>query len=116
MNVSTLRQIIFTIKIRSNPPKMPCLCFRAQLVSLFKSYFEGELCEMSIKNNFVLMYELLDEAMDYGMPQLTDPTVLKSLIFQKGFRSEFSFLLEVRLVACMLRPPCSMGGGQGLLF
>ena len=36
-------------------------------------------------------YELLDEAMDFGLPQITDPTVLKSLIFQKGFRSEFGF-------------------------
>lgn len=47
---------------------------------------------MSVKSNFVLIYELLDEAMDFGLPQITDPTVLKSLIFQKGFHSE---LLEV---------------------
>ena len=62
-----------------------------QLVNLFKSYFEDDLREKSIKDNFILMYELLDEAMDFGMPQITDPTVLKSLIFQKGFRSEFGF-------------------------
>lgn len=41
----------------------------------------------------MLIYELLDEAMDFGLPQITDPTVLKSLIFQKGFRSELG--LEV---------------------
>lgn len=66
-----------------------------QLVSLFKSYFEGDLCEKSIKNNFVLMYELMDEVMDFGMPQITDATTLKSLIFQKGFRSELAELFEV---------------------
>ncbi len=65
-----------------------------QVVSLFKSYFGGELNEKSLKNNFVLVYELLDEAMDFGLPQITDPTVLKSLIFQKGYKSEFSFLEE----------------------
>ena len=73
-------------------PFCPC---SLQLVSLFQSYFEGELKEKSIKNNFVLMYELLDEAMDFGFPQITESTVLKSLIFQKGFRSELP-LFEVR--------------------
>ncbi|KAJ9509174.1 hypothetical protein QJQ45_001664 [Haematococcus lacustris] len=37
-------------------------------------------------------YELLDEAMDHGYPQLTDPTVLKSLITQKGWLSELGEL------------------------
>jgi hypothetical protein len=70
-------------------------CFQAswfatlQIVNLFKSYFEGDLCENSVKNNFVLMYELLDEVCDYGFPQVTEPSILKSFIFQKGFRSEF---------------------------
>lgn len=32
-----------------------------QLVTLFKAYFDGELNEASIKNNYVLIYELLDE-------------------------------------------------------
>jgi hypothetical protein len=37
-------------------------------------------------------YELLDEAMDFGFPQLTDPTVLKSLITQKGWRGDLTEL------------------------
>jgi AP-2 complex subunit mu-1 len=60
-----------------------------QLVSLFKSYFGGDLNEANIQNNFVLIYELLDEAMDFGLPQITDPTILKSLIFQKGSSIDF---------------------------
>ena len=35
-------------------------------------------------------YELLDEAMDNGYPQLTDPTILKSLITQRGFRGDLA--------------------------
>ena len=42
----------------------------AQVVSLCKSYFGGEFSEQSIKNNFVLIYELLDEIMDFGYPQV----------------------------------------------
>jgi len=32
----------------------------------------------------VLIYELLDEVCDYGIPQITDPFTLKAYIFQKG--------------------------------
>lgn len=42
-----------------------------QLVDLFRSYFEGALNENSVKRNFVLIYELLEETMDFGFPQLT---------------------------------------------
>ena len=42
---------------------------RAQIVTLFKSYFGGEFSEQSIKGNFVLIYELLDETLDFGFPQ-----------------------------------------------
>lgn len=41
-----------------------------QVVTLCKAYFGGEFSEQSIKNNFVLIYELLDEIMDFGYPQV----------------------------------------------
>ena len=41
-----------------------------QIVTLFKSYFGGEFSEQSIKGNFVLIYELLDETLDFGFPQV----------------------------------------------
>lgn len=41
-----------------------------QVVTLFKSYFGGEFSEQSVKSNFVLIYELLDEVMDFGYPQV----------------------------------------------
>ena len=40
------------------------------MVTLLKSYFGGEFSEQSIKNNFVLIYELLDETLDFGYPQV----------------------------------------------
>lgn len=45
-------------------------------MKVFKAYFK-ELEEESIKDNFVVVYELLDEMMDYGYPQTTDYKVLQ---------------------------------------
>jgi AP-1 complex subunit mu len=44
-----------------------------------RDYF-GALEEESIRDNFVLIYELLDEVMDYGYPQVAEPKVLKAYI------------------------------------
>lgn len=60
------------------------------LVNVFKSYFGGLFDEDSIKNNFVLIYELLDETMDHGFPQGTQSELLKLYITQEGVRSEKS--------------------------
>ena len=51
----------------------------------------GLLSEEAVRKNFVLLYELLDEVVDYGYPQnsssealkefvLNEPTVLKSSV------------------------------------
>ncbi len=50
--------------------------FLYKLVEVFKDYF-GELEEESIRDNFVILYELFDEMMDYGYPQVSDGKVLK---------------------------------------
>ncbi|GMS89050.1 hypothetical protein PENTCL1PPCAC_11225, partial [Pristionchus entomophagus] len=50
------------------------------------SYF-GKLTEEAIRSNFVLIYELLDELIDFGYPQLTDPSVLKTYIMQSGVKA-----------------------------
>jgi len=36
--------------------------------------------EETVKDNFVLIYELLDEIMDHGYPQTTEGKILKDLI------------------------------------
>ena len=43
------------------------------------SYFK-ELEEESIRDNFVIIYELLDEMMDHGYPQTTEPKILHEYI------------------------------------
>ncbi|XP_071476342.1 AP-2 complex subunit mu [Diadema setosum] len=60
--------------------------FLAKLMEVMTSYF-GKVTEDNIKNNFVLIYELLDEILDYGYPQNTDTGILKTFITQQGVKS-----------------------------
>ncbi|KAL4421936.1 hypothetical protein ABPG77_007878 [Micractinium sp. CCAP 211/92] len=70
---------------KRNSNAMMIMQFLSRLVDLVKSYCHGEFSEDVIKGNFVLIYELLDEVLDHGYPQVTDPAVMKSFIFQKGW-------------------------------
>lgn len=56
--------------------------FLYSLVTLCKSYFNGEFSEDHVRKNFPLIYELLDEVMDFGFPQILDPDLLKMYITQ----------------------------------
>ncbi|KAH0573490.1 Adaptin [Spironucleus salmonicida] len=57
--------------------------FLNQLYKLFKSYFD-EVDETALKDNITLVYELLDEVVDNGIPQVMEPDVLKSFICQRS--------------------------------
>ena len=58
--------------------------FLYSLVTLCKAYFtpNGEFTEEQVRKNFALIYELLDEVMDFGLPQILDPDLLKMYITQ----------------------------------
>jgi AP-2 complex subunit mu-1 len=60
--------------------------FLLKIIEVMQSYF-GKISEENIKNNFVLIYELLDEILDFGYPQNTDTGVLKTFITQQGIKS-----------------------------
>ncbi|KAE8968851.1 AP-1 complex subunit mu-1 [Phytophthora fragariae] len=57
------------------------------LMTVFRDYF-GELEEESIRDNFVIIFELLDETMDHGYPQTTEARILREYITQEGHRLE----------------------------
>lgn len=63
--------------------------FLYKLVSLGTSYF-NKFDENAIKNNFTLIYELLDEILDFGFPQNTETDTLKQYITTEGVRSDIS--------------------------
>lgn len=61
--------------------------FLHKVAQVFTEYFK-ELEEESIRDNFVIIYELLDELIDFGYPQTTDSKILQEYITQEGHKLE----------------------------
>jgi len=61
------------------------LLFLYRLVEVLKDYFR-ELEEESIRDNFVITYELLDEMMDFGYPQISEAKILREYITQEAHK------------------------------
>jgi AP-1 complex subunit mu len=61
------------------------LLFLYKLIQVLVNYF-NRLEEESIKDNFIIIYELLDEMMDFGYPQATDAKILKEFITQDSYK------------------------------
>ena len=62
-------------------------------MQVFVDYFR-ELEEESIRDNFVLIYELMDELMDFGYPQSTETKILQEyvILLQVLFMCDSLFL------------------------
>lgn len=54
-----------------------------RMAKVFKDYC-GVLTEESIRKNFILIYELLDEMLDYGYPQITSTEMLKNCVHNEA--------------------------------
>ena len=50
-----------------------------RLTQVLVEYFK-ELEEESIRDNFVIIYELMDEMMDFGYPQTTESKILQECV------------------------------------
>ncbi|KZS96679.1 clathrin adaptor, mu subunit [Sistotremastrum niveocremeum HHB9708] len=61
------------------------IVFLHRLVQVLVEYFK-ELEEESIRDNFVIIYELLDEMMDFGYPQTTESKILQEYITQDAYK------------------------------
>ncbi|RKP26670.1 AP-1 complex subunit MU-1-like protein [Syncephalis pseudoplumigaleata] len=72
---------------RKNSNATSILLYLHKLAQVYTEYFKT-LEEESIRDNFVLTYELLDEMMDFGFPQITETKILKEYITQEGFKLE----------------------------
>lgn len=70
---------------KKNENIMAIIIFLSQLIEVLTQYFKS-LEEESIRDNFVIIYELLDEMMDYGVPQTTDTKILKEYITQDYYK------------------------------
>ncbi|KIY70431.1 clathrin adaptor, mu subunit [Cylindrobasidium torrendii FP15055 ss-10] len=69
--------VVAVTKTNANAALVFEFCYR--FINICKSYF-GKIDEESIKNNFVLIYELIDEINDFGYPQNSEIDTLKSYI------------------------------------
>ncbi|KAI9146310.1 Mu homology domain-containing protein [Paraphysoderma sedebokerense] len=72
---------------RKNSNAATILLFLQKLCEVFTEYFK-ELEEESIRDNFVIIYELLDEMMDFGYPQTTESKILQEYITQESHKLE----------------------------
>lgn len=64
---------------RRNSNAAMAVAFLYKLVEVFTDYFR-DVQEESIRDNFVVVYELLDEMMDFGFPQISEAKVLREYI------------------------------------
>eukprot|EP01036_Dinobryon_divergens_P032368 gene32368-41938_t len=70
-----------------------------RMAKVFKDYC-GILTEESIRKNFILVYELLDEMMDFGYPQVTSTEMLKSCVHNE---------------AVLVKPPSALSAASSML-
>ncbi|CAI5932825.1 unnamed protein product [Closterium sp. NIES-65] len=81
--------VYLMIATRQNANAASLLLFLHKAVEVFKYYFD-ELEEESLRDNFVIVYELLDEIMDFGYPQFTEAKILSEFIKTDSYRLELS--------------------------
>jgi AP-2 complex subunit mu-1 len=96
--------IYLVVVIKSNANAAVVFEFIYRLIGLGKAYF-GKFDEEAVKNNFVLVYELLDEILDFGYPQNIETDTLKMYIMTEGVKLErvmVRALLEDLIVAALL--------------
>ncbi|KAL5165716.1 AP-1 complex subunit mu-2 [Glycine soja] len=79
--------VFLMMATRQNCNAASLLFFLHRIVDVFKHYFE-ELEEESLRDNFVVVYELLDEIMDFGYPQYTEAKILSEFIKTDAYRME----------------------------
>jgi AP-4 complex subunit mu-1 len=74
--------LLFVATTRVNLSPALVLELLQRIARVTKDYL-GVLNEDSLRKNFVLVYELLDEMIDFGYPQTTSTEALKSFVFNE---------------------------------
>lgn len=77
--------------------------FLYKLVEVLAEYVKT-VEEESIRDNFVIIYELLDEMLDYGIPQITETKMLKQYITQKSYK----LIKSAKKSKNVIRPPSQL--------
>lgn len=88
----------FVAVTRTNSNITLLLTFLSSLVKVFEDYL-GTVTPDAIIDNFSLIYELLDEVMDYGYPQTLDSDALREYILKNKPKSLEAQPSQVPVVA-----------------
>lgn len=72
-------KIFFVSVIQTEVPPLFVIEFLHRVAEMFQDYF-GDCSETTIKDNVVIVYELLEEMLDNGFPLATESNILKELI------------------------------------
>ena len=72
-------KLYFVSVVKEEVSPLAVIEFLHRVVDIFEDYF-GDCTESLIKENYVVVYELLDEMLDNGFPLATESNVLKELI------------------------------------
>lgn len=74
----------FVLMTRENISPNLAVGLVTRICQLIKDYC-GNLSEETIRRNIVLIYEILDEIIDYGFPQNTSTEYLKAFVLDEPF-------------------------------
>jgi AP-3 complex subunit mu len=99
--------LFFLAVVKNDTPPLLVLEFLQRVVEVFGHYMT-DVTEESIKDKFVIVYQVLDEMMDGGFPFTTEPNVLTSMISKTNLLSE---LMENIPVPGTLNVPLPMSLG-----
>ena len=84
-HIYLLTHYCYLLRTTTSPPSICRPLFQkllSKIAKVFKDYC-GTLSEEAIRKNFILLYELLDEMLDYGYPQVTSTENLKSFVYNE---------------------------------
>lgn len=74
--------LIFVAATRDNVLPAMVLELLRSMAGIIKDYC-GTVSEESLRKNFILVYELFDEVLDYGVPQTTTSETLKDFVYNE---------------------------------
>ncbi|KAH9600603.1 AP complex [Trypanosoma melophagium] len=104
-----VNDVFFLMVSKINTCPLQQIAFMRRCVTVFENYFK-HVSEETVMDNFVIVYELLDEMCDFGLPQYTEEKVLQEYITQEGL---ISYLLPEEKLRVKELPAAVTGMGGG---
>ena len=98
--------LMFACNTRFNVSPSMIIELLNRVIKVFRDYC-GVLDEEAIRKNFILIYELLDEAIDFGYPQGTSTETLKAFVYNEPLLADAQ-RVRVRSISTKITPSSSV--------